>query len=230
MPAALPRTSPSSAPAGPQHRRPRPATVPSRRHLPCCRGDPGFVGSLVVCLPVAHDGGALRVSQGRHRHECGFGEAAARGEVQWAAFFSDAEVIRPAACLGFLTLLGVLSWAAAGQPALLACCALCRLLACRNAGKGCRAFPRGAPKLPGAKVPPRLPISLPPRNSPLPPPRALQQEVLEVTEGTRVALAYELFARPGAPPPDWEAGRPRLSALLLKPPAAPAKAQAGAAC
>ncbi|KAL4422619.1 hypothetical protein ABPG75_008816 [Micractinium tetrahymenae] len=29
-------------------------------HCDTPRGDPGFVGSLVVCLPVAHSGGALR--------------------------------------------------------------------------------------------------------------------------------------------------------------------------
>ncbi|EFN56405.1 hypothetical protein CHLNCDRAFT_144985 [Chlorella variabilis] len=86
------------------------------------RGDPGFVASLVVCLPVGHAGGTLRLKHGSQSTEYEFGAGEAAGEVQWAAFFPD-----------------------------------------------------------------------------------VLHEVLAVTEGTRVALAYELFARPetasGSPQP-----------------------------
>ena len=58
-------------------------------HRDTPRADPGFVGSLVVCLPVGHSGGELVVEHGGQRVEFGWGEGAAAGEVQWAAFFSD---------------------------------------------------------------------------------------------------------------------------------------------
>ena len=60
-----------------------------RPHRDTPRGDPRFVGSLVVCLPVAHSGGGLRVEHSGHSVMYEFGEGAAAGEVQWAAFFSD---------------------------------------------------------------------------------------------------------------------------------------------
>jgi len=55
------------------------------------RGDPGFVGSLVVCLPVAHEGDGLRVSHSGRSVVYEWGPLAAAGEVQWAAFFPDCE-------------------------------------------------------------------------------------------------------------------------------------------
>lgn len=48
----------------------------------------------------------------------------------------------------------------------------------------------------GTQLPPALPAYLPACSLLLLP--YTQHEVLEVTEGTRVALAFELFARPGA--------------------------------
>ncbi|KAI7844026.1 hypothetical protein COHA_002366 [Chlorella ohadii] len=60
-----------------------------KKHRDTPRGDPGFVGSLVVALPVAHNGGALRVEHGKAAVEYAWGPAAAEGEVQWAAFFPD---------------------------------------------------------------------------------------------------------------------------------------------
>ena len=58
-------------------------------HRDTPRADPGFVRSLVVCLPVGHSGGELVVEHGGQRVEYGWGAGAAAGEVQWAAFFSD---------------------------------------------------------------------------------------------------------------------------------------------
>ena len=52
------------------------------------RGDPGFVGSLVVCLPSAHAGGALRVKRGGHSVLYDWGRGAGEGEVQWAGLLS----------------------------------------------------------------------------------------------------------------------------------------------
>ena len=62
--------------------------------VPCCLPQDGgffkphrdtpksqhFVGSLVVCLPVAHGGHSVAYE---------WGAGAGRGEVQWAAFFGD---------------------------------------------------------------------------------------------------------------------------------------------
>ncbi|KAL4458024.1 hypothetical protein ABPG75_012889 [Micractinium tetrahymenae] len=56
-------------------------------HRDTPRGDPSFVGSLVVCLPVGHAGGALRVEHSGRSVAYGWGPGAAAGEVQWAAFF-----------------------------------------------------------------------------------------------------------------------------------------------
>ena len=50
-----------------------------KSHRDTPRGDPGFVGSLVVCLPVAHRGGALRIQHGRKAIEYSWGE----GAVSW---------------------------------------------------------------------------------------------------------------------------------------------------
>ena len=60
-----------------------------RRHQDTPRGDPHFVGSLVVCLPVAHTGGGLCIQHSGRSVVYSWGEGAAAGEVQWAAFFSD---------------------------------------------------------------------------------------------------------------------------------------------
>ncbi|PRW56775.1 Oxoglutarate iron-dependent oxygenase isoform B [Chlorella sorokiniana] len=47
-----------------------------KAHRDTPRGDPGFVGSLVVCLPVAHRGGALRVEHGGQAVEYELGAGA----------------------------------------------------------------------------------------------------------------------------------------------------------
>ena len=47
-----------------------------KKHRDTPRGDPGFVGSLVVALPVAHNGGALRVEHGKAAVEYAWGPAA----------------------------------------------------------------------------------------------------------------------------------------------------------
>ena len=60
-----------------------------RGHRDTPRGNPRFVGSLVLCLPVAHMGGGLRVRHGGRSVVYEWGAGAAAGEVQWAAFFSD---------------------------------------------------------------------------------------------------------------------------------------------
>jgi hypothetical protein len=48
-----------------------------------------LLGTLVVCLPVPHAGGGLAVSHDGRRAVFDWGPGAARGEVQWAAFFSN---------------------------------------------------------------------------------------------------------------------------------------------
>jgi len=47
------------------------------------------IGSLVVCLPCAHEGGQLVV---RHQgHSTTFDWSGTANDVQWAAFYSDCE-------------------------------------------------------------------------------------------------------------------------------------------
>ena len=62
-----------------------------RRHQDTPRGDPHFVGSLVVCLPVAHTGGGLRIQHSGRSVVYSWGEGAAAGRVQWVAFLSGCE-------------------------------------------------------------------------------------------------------------------------------------------
>ena len=57
-------------------------------HLDTPRSDLHF-GSLVVCLPSAHDGGQLHV---RHQgHTTTFNWSTDSSNIQWAAFYSDCE-------------------------------------------------------------------------------------------------------------------------------------------
>jgi len=58
-------------------------------HVDTPRGEDNF-GSLVVCLPTAHAGGALRV-RGPSGAELtfDFARSAAAGELGWAAFYGD---------------------------------------------------------------------------------------------------------------------------------------------
>ena len=57
-------------------------------HLDTPRSDLHF-GSLVVCLPSAHDGGQLLV---RHQgHTTTFNWSTDSSNIQWAAFYSDCE-------------------------------------------------------------------------------------------------------------------------------------------
>ncbi|PSC67932.1 14 kDa zinc-binding isoform A [Micractinium conductrix] len=59
-----------------------------RPHRDTPRGG-GLVGSLLVCLPVGHSGGQLRVQHDGCAVVYDWGASAAAGEVQWAAFYPD---------------------------------------------------------------------------------------------------------------------------------------------
>ncbi len=62
-----------------------------KKHRDTPRGDPGFVGSLVVALPVAHKGGALRVEHGKVAVEYAWGPAAVS---PWGHELSTAHLAR----------------------------------------------------------------------------------------------------------------------------------------
>lgn len=53
-------------------------------------GGADMFGSLVVCLPVQHTGGALRISHGGRTVLHDWGPRSA-DTIQWAAFYSDCE-------------------------------------------------------------------------------------------------------------------------------------------
>lgn len=51
----------------------------------------GMFGSLVVCLPVQHKAGKLVVDHGGIRVTHDWSEGSEKGEIQWAAFYSDCD-------------------------------------------------------------------------------------------------------------------------------------------
>lgn len=53
------------------------------------------MASLVLCLPVAHAGGGLRVQHAGRSYVYEWGPGAAAGQLQFAAFFPDCQVGGP---------------------------------------------------------------------------------------------------------------------------------------
>ncbi|KAH0420211.1 hypothetical protein CcaCcLH18_14130 [Colletotrichum camelliae] len=49
------------------------------------------IGSLVVCLPMKHEGGELAVRHGEITHSFDWAEKSEESSIQWAAFYSDCE-------------------------------------------------------------------------------------------------------------------------------------------
>ena len=58
-------------------------------HVDTPRGE-DQIGSLVICLPSEHEGGALAVRHGG-QHSLFDWAPASKSAIQWAAFFSDCE-------------------------------------------------------------------------------------------------------------------------------------------